>query len=123
MDWDQAPCLDCAAAVPRDAQRCPACEYDLRYHDRRRRWFGGLGTLLTLTVALAPLGLPLLYLALGHRRAAEGTVTRRSDAPLGADLRTVVGGFLSLDRPATDGGRSGVGRRRGDPNVTDARQG
>jgi hypothetical protein len=98
MHRDQAPCLACSTAVPSGARSCPACGYSLDSHDYRRLWLGGLGTALTLTVVLAPLGLPLLWRANRHRQAAAGSVTKRAERTLGQHLRTVALGFLSLDR-------------------------
>lgn len=77
-----APCLECDELVPADARTCPACGYDVTHHDRLRLYLGGLGTLLTLSVVLAPLGVPLLFDAYRHRRRAEEGVTGRSDAPV-----------------------------------------
>lgn len=78
-DGPPAPCLECDELVPADARTCPACGYDVTRHDRLRLYLGWLGTLLTLSVVLAPLGVPLLFDAYRHRRRAEGGVTGRGD--------------------------------------------
>lgn len=98
MDRDQPSCRVCGTAVARGTRRCPACEYDVGRHDRERRVLGGAGMALTLSGILAPVGLPLLWRAHLHRRAADGTVARRDDTPLGEHLRAVLEGFLTFER-------------------------
>lgn len=80
-------CRACAEAVPTDAKTCPECGYDVSRHDRIRLVRGLLGTALTLTVVLAPIGIPLLWSAYRHRQLAEGTVT----SPAPTAFRTHVG--------------------------------
>lgn len=111
MDPELAPCLGCAEAVPNEATRCPRCGYDLARHDRSRRRLGALGTVLCLSVVLAPVGAPLLWLAYRHRLAAGGTVTTRPEPSLGAQLRTVIGYHLGF-KPPEGPGRSGYPTRR-----------
>lgn len=53
---------------------------------------------LTLSLVLAPVGLPLLWRASRHRLAAEGTVTQRAEESLGEHLSSVLRGFLALER-------------------------
>lgn len=96
MAQELAPCLRCGEAVPNASTGCPRCGYDLDRHERRRRWLGALGTLSCLSVVLAPLGVPLLWLAYRHRLAAEGTVTRRPESAVGHHLRTAIGHHLGL---------------------------
>lgn len=96
MQRHQAHCLACAADVPEDLRSCPTCGYDLDIHERRRHLFGALGTALSLSVVLAPFGLPLLWKAHLHRLAAAGTVTGRAESSVREDLRTVLGEFVSL---------------------------
>jgi hypothetical protein len=87
-------------------------------HDRRRRLFGVTGTALAITVVLAPVGMPLLWLAHRHRLAAEGTVARRADVELTGHLASVLRGFASVERrpmPPSDfyrGGGNRAGARR-----------
>lgn len=97
MDRPLAPCRDCGEAVPADATTCPACGYAVADHDRARLALGAAGTALTLSLVLAPLGLPLLVAARRHRLAADGTVTApASAAPLDHGW-TVLRRWLSLD--------------------------
>lgn len=101
MHRDSVHCLACEAPVPRRTHACPTCGYDVERHDRRRRWFGALGTVLTVSGVLAPLGLPLVWAAHRHRLAAEGTVSRRAAVPLGDHLASVLRCFCSFDRQPT----------------------
>lgn len=94
----QPSCRACETGVARGTRVCPTCEYDVGRHDRARRWLGGVGTALALTGILAPVGLPLLWRAHLHRLAADGTVARRDETPLGAHLRDVFRKFLTLER-------------------------
>ena len=96
MDRDMAPCLHCGADVPETAAACPACDYDLAHHDRSRLLLGGLGMALSLTGVLAPLGLPVLWLARRHRMAAEGTVTARSAGSLREQFVATLRSHLGL---------------------------
>lgn len=109
MARETAPCLDCGAEAPVEATTCPHCGYDVARHDRRRLLLGGLGTALSLSVVLAPVGLPLLWLARRERVAAEGSVTRRTTADPTEHLRGVLRRHVGLDRgrPPEDDGRRG----------------
>ena len=98
MHRDPVPCLACDAPVPPRTRVCPDCDYDVSRHDRRRRLLGVVGTALALSVVLAPLGIPLLWLAHRHRLAAEGTVSQRADVPVAEHLASVMRGFVSLER-------------------------
>lgn len=126
MHRDLVPCLACDAEVRRGTRVCPACDYDVGRHDRRRPWLGALGTALTLSVVLAPLGLPLLWLAHQHRLAAAGSVARRADVPLGEHLVIVLRGFLSVERrpiPPSDFYRGGGNRAAGHPRSIGVKRG
>lgn len=64
-------------------------------HNRMRFWFGAVGTILTLTIVLAPLGLPLLWAAHRHRAAAEWG--SEASKPLGKHLYAVLRYQFSLE--------------------------
>lgn len=98
MDRELAPCLDCGASVPVEATTCPNCDYDVGDHDRQRLLLGGLGMALSLSVVLAPVGLPLLWRARQERLAADGSVTRRRRPDPVVELVRVLRGHLGLDR-------------------------
>jgi len=69
-----AACRRCGGAVRPTATRCQHCGYDVRSHSKWR-WVWGLpGTVLTVSIVGAPLGLPMLWKAYRHRKAAEGSV-------------------------------------------------
>lgn len=97
MDPELAPCRACGATVPPDATTCPACDYAVDDHHRPRLLLGAVGTALTLTVALAPVGLPLLWAAHRHRLAAAGTVTTTASPALGAHVGDVLRRHLRLE--------------------------
>lgn len=99
-----APCLECGADVPEPTSTCPACGYDVGRHDRPRLVLGTLGMALSLTVVLAPVGLPLLWRARRHRLAADGTVTRREPDAVGEHLARVLRAHLGLGRPGAPAG-------------------
>jgi predicted nucleic acid-binding Zn ribbon protein len=107
MDRELAPCLDCGAAVPVEATTCPNCAYDVGHHNRQRFLLGGLGMVMSLSVVLAPVGLPLLWQAHRKRLAVDGSVTRRQTPDPAADLVRVLRGHLSLD-----GWEEAAGERR-----------
>lgn len=90
MDSERASCLDCGAAVPAAATTCPECGYDVQRHERARLWLGAAGMVLTLSLVLAPIGLPLLWRAHHHRAAAAGTVGRRADPGVREHLEGVM---------------------------------
>lgn len=93
MNNGLASCQDCDTEVPATARTCPSCGYDVTDHDRWRFLWGVPGTLLTLSLVLAPIGLPMIMKARQHRLAAEGTVT----APRSSSWRHAVG--LGRDQP------------------------
>lgn len=64
-------------------------------HNRLRFWFGAVGTLLTLTIVFAPIGLPLLWSAHRHRAAAEWDPN--ASKPVMNHLRAVLRYQFSLD--------------------------
>lgn len=101
MHRDPVPCLECDAPVPRRSRVCPACDYDVDRHDRRRLWLGAVGTAMTLSIVLAPIGLPVLWAAHRHRLAAAGSVGQRAEVPIGEHLRSVIWGFLTIERRST----------------------
>lgn len=114
MDRKLAPCLDCGADVPVEATTCPNCGYDVTTHDRPRLLLGGLGTALSASLVLAPVGLPLLWLARRQRLAAEGSVTRRAASTPADDLVRVIRRHLRLTpragRPSESSGGTGATR-------------
>jgi hypothetical protein len=99
MDRELAPCLDCGDAVPVEATTCPNCGYDVDDHDRQRVLLGGLGMALSLSVVLAPIGLPLVWQARRHRLAAAGSVTGRQAIHPAVHLGHVLRRHLGLARP------------------------
>lgn len=99
MDHTKAPCLACDAAVSPEETTCPVCGYDVDHHHRARLWLGGLGTALTLSIVLAPVGLALLWRAHHHRVAAAGTVTRREAPAVAEHLARVLRHHVGLARP------------------------
>lgn len=76
--------------VPATATTCPDCEYTVDSHDRWRLLLGVSGTVLSLSVVLAPLGLPMVWRAHRHRLAAAGSVTRRGETGLREQLAAVL---------------------------------
>lgn len=82
IEREPEPCRECGSAVPPDATVCPACEYTVARHDRWRVIWGIPGMALTLSIIFAPLGIPMLWQAVRHRRAANGTVTSPSAEPV-----------------------------------------
>lgn len=97
MDRPLAPCRDCDAAVPAEATTCPDCGYAVADHDRRRLALGATGTALTLSLVLAPVGLPLLWFANRHRMAAAGTVTAPAGTPSIDHVGELLRRWLSLE--------------------------
>lgn len=91
------PCLRCGRSVPAAAVSCPACGYTVDRHNHWRVILGSLGTVMTCSVVLAPLGIPLLWLADWHRRRAAGTVTATTTEPVTGHLRGLARHYLSLD--------------------------
>ena len=104
MDRDLAPCLECGADVPETAAACPACGYDVARHDRPRLLFGGIGMALSLTLVLAPLGLPLLWRAHRHRLAADGTVTSRASTSVREEFAATLRSHLDVTPPSAPSG-------------------
>lgn len=98
MDEPYEPCRSCGEVIPTTSRSCPVCSYDLARHNRLRLVLGGVGTVLTLTIVLAPIGIPLLLAAERHRRLAVGTATSDDAKPIGAHLRAVLHQQLSLTR-------------------------
>lgn len=110
-----APCRRCGEEVLPGASVCPGCGYDIDQHNRWRLYLGAVGTVLTLTVVLAPLGLPLLWWAHRHRRLAEGTVATGPARPLLGHLGAVIRHHLDLKEmphPAGEFTRSPSSDRR-----------
>lgn len=99
-----APCLECGADVPESVATCPACGYTVARHDRPRLLLGTIGMALSLTVVLAPVGLPILWQARRHQLAADGNVTGRESAALRQQLARVIRSHLGLGRPAAPAG-------------------
>lgn len=69
------PCRRCSESVPVGTTTGPECGYDVAEHNRPRLPCGSIGVVLSLSVILSPVGLPLLWLAHGHLRRAQGDVT------------------------------------------------
>lgn len=95
-----APCRNCGEEILAGTTECPHCDHDVHVHNRRRLWLGAIGTVLTLTVVLSPIGIPLLWRAHRHRQLAETTVTEQPSSTLGGQLRSVFKRQLGLDKPA-----------------------
>lgn len=123
MNQSLAPCRNCGEEILAGTYECPHCELSTAEHNRRRFYLGAAGTVLTLTIVLAPLGLPLLWLAHRHRRLAEVTVTEQPRTGLIAHLGRVLHRQLELDsslepRAEFTRGSSGGNREfRGPPRL------
>lgn len=90
MNEETSPCRNCGTPVPPTSTTCLECGYDVEAHNRWRIIWGIPGTLLTISIILAPLGLPMLWKAYRHRLAAEGTVTApRSTTSIISDILSV----------------------------------
>lgn len=89
-------CTACGDAVPTGKTVCPECGYDVRQHDRTRLVLGIVGTALTLSVVLAPLGLSMLWVAYRSRLRREGTVTGPAGTSLSEVSATVWSQHLGL---------------------------
>lgn len=105
------PCRACGAAVETQALACPECGYDVARSDRLRKVYGFAGMALTLSVVLAPVGLPLLWLGYRHREIAHGTVTSTGSVPLPLHAATVLRQHAGL--PTFRAGRAVVRRPTG----------
>lgn len=99
MDEPYEPCRSCGEVIPTTSRSCPACGYDVARHNRLRLVLGGVGMVLTLSIVLAPIGIPMLLAADRHRGLAAGTATRDDAKPLSAHLRAVLRHQLSLTPP------------------------
>lgn len=99
MDNEHPVCIECQESVPVTAQTCPYCGYDVGRHNRRRLYFGFVGTLLTLTVVLSPLGLPLLWVAHRDRKRTQGAAIGVESETLRAHLSAVLRHHLGLEPP------------------------
>lgn len=91
-----SPCRKCGMSVLPTSTTCPECGYEVTAHDRWRFIWGIPGIILTLTIVLAPLGLPMLWKAYEHRLAAEGTVTRKRSTG------NILKGVLDIDHAAEE---------------------
>lgn len=89
-------CRRCAGVVFASAKHCSHCGFDVTDHNRQRLVYGAAGMLLTLTVALAPLGLPLLWYAHYHRVQAERGVVESEPDGVPRFLRRLAARQLSL---------------------------
>ena len=88
-------CPDCGEPMARDG-RCRGCDGAPGRHNRWRLFYGGVGTVLTLSVVFAPVGIPMLLAADHHRRQASGG----RDAPgLLAHARAVIRSHVDLSAP------------------------
>lgn len=108
MDRDRAPCRDCRAIVPAAATTCPSCGYEVARHERWRLLLGTVGTLLTVSLAFAPVGLPALWRAHRHQLAAAGTVTEPRRVSIRDRLTTVLSKHVGLGHaspPRREAGR------------------
>lgn len=97
MNKTLAPCRNCGEEILAGTYECPHCELSTADHNRRRLYLGAAGIVLTLSIVLAPLGLPMLWLAHRHRQLAEVTVTERPRTRLIPHLRRVLHRQLDLD--------------------------
>lgn len=97
MNDTLAPCRNCGDEILAGSYECPSCGHSTETHNRRRLYFGAAGTALTLTIVLAPLGLPLLWLAHRHRQLAEVTVTQQPQTRMIPYLGRVFRRQLELD--------------------------
>lgn len=93
-------CRKCGVTVLEGTVTCPQCEYDVTTHNRHRFWLGLTGTVLTLTIVLSPIGLPLLWMAHQHRQRAEGTVATTPQIPLNEHLAAVMRHHVKLTSPS-----------------------
>lgn len=108
MDRERAPCRDCGATVSVAATTCPSCGYDVDRHERWRYLLGIAGTLLTVSLAFAPVGLPVLWRAHRHQLAAAGTVTEPRHVSIRDRLTTVLtrhAGIGRTSQPRPEGTR------------------
>lgn len=85
-------CPDCGTPLSLADGTCPDCGGDATRHNRWRLFYGSLGTVLTLSIVFAPIGLPMLLAANHHRRMSNGG----DDAPshlqhAGAVIRSHLG--------------------------------
>lgn len=115
MDRHRAPCRDCRTLVPAAVTTCPACGYDVDRHERWRLLFGLVGTLLTVSLAFAPVGLPMLWLAHRHQLAAAGSVTEPRVVTIRDRVTTVLAEHAGLGRPTP--ACRGAGGTHPNPNV------
>lgn len=109
-----APCRSCGTEVPTASTECPACGYEVSAHNRRRLYLGAVGTVLTMTVILAPIGVPVLLAATRHREIAEWGVTQPDGSSRWAHLRAVLRHQFSLKQkidPRKEFTRGGAGDR------------
>lgn len=98
MDRDRAPCRDCGETVPAASTTCPSCGYDVARHEPWRLLLGVAGTLLTVSLAFAPVGLPALWRAHRHQLAAAGTVTEPRTVSIRDRLAAVLTEHAGLGR-------------------------
>lgn len=98
MDEMTAPCRVCGEDVLAATTVCRGCGYDVAHHNRRRLALGAIGTVLTLTIVFAPVGLPLLAASHRHRSLATGTATTPTETTFLAHLRGVLAHQLAVDR-------------------------
>lgn len=92
-----SPCRSCGVEIPTASTECPACGYDSASHNRRRLYLGALGTGLTLTVVLAPIGIPILLAAARQREFAERGVTQQEQKSLWSHVQAVLRHHISLE--------------------------
>lgn len=96
MDNELAPCRDCHADVPAASPTCPSCGYDVSRHEPWRVILGLAGTILTVSLVFAPVGLPALWRAHRHHLAAAGTVTEPRTVSLRDRLTAVLSTHAGL---------------------------
>ena len=96
-DVPDLACRRCHEPVVTGASTCPHCGHSVEVHDRRRLAFGTLGSILTLSVVGAPIGIPLLWLAIRHRRRYDEGVAGEVSDPVHADMGRVLRQQLSLE--------------------------
>lgn len=90
-------CRACGEETLAGTSECPTCGHSTSRHNELRYYFGVIGTLLSLTIVLAPLGLPLVGLAYRHRQLAEGTVTEPPRTGFFTHVRRVINHQMNLE--------------------------
>lgn len=65
-------CNECKSEIPSDATTCPACGYSPASQGEIGRKLGFMvGCVLTMTLVLAPIGLPLMWILYRQDKMAQ----------------------------------------------------